>query len=267
MDAFHDELFFLGTAAGKREDLCDRHNRFLRFNPPRPGPPAPERLVNDALIFSPETPLQIRRPQPRMEPGMQLSIQTTTTSASLLSVTQSSAGASGNPAAGKAGSGPSTKDSASTSLLEAAAKKAEEDAVVINALRDAAQKGKTDEKESGKKSLASIEDYTDTANKIRSAIGENASGSSGSASVAYESATITETLIEGEIGGQKISASFVSYDRVSYDSATGLSARSASSGSINVSGNGVSSSYQSASVSSLYAGTREQIGTLLSSAA
>ncbi|WP_430513595.1 hypothetical protein [Pannonibacter phragmitetus] len=103
---------------------------------------------------------------------------------------------------------------------------------------------------------------------MRAALGEDG-GTDGTsqASMAYESATITETLIEGEIGGQKVSASFVSYDRVSYDSATGLSARSASAGSINVSGNGVSSSYQSASVSSLYAGTRDQIGTLLSSAA
>ncbi|MFN4167036.1 MAG: hypothetical protein ACK4HD_01895 [Pannonibacter phragmitetus] len=203
---------------------------------------------------------------------MQLSIQTTTTSASLFSMSQNSTGSKGGSLldATPAGSSvkPAAKDSASSSVLEAATKQAQEAEAVIKTLREAVQKGKEDGKDNDKSPLASSEDYTKAANKIRSALGED-SGTSGSSlsSMAYESSTITETLIEGEIGGQKISASFVSYDRVSYDSATGLSARSASAGSINVSGNGVSSSYQSASVSSLYAGTREQIGTLLSSAA
>lgn len=198
---------------------------------------------------------------------MQLSIQTTTTSASILAMSQSSTGSTGSPVKGTEPVESSTKDSASTSVLEAATKKAEEDAVIIDALRQAVKNGKSDAEEDDKKALATSDDYRETASRIQSSLGENTSAVSTSASVAYESATITETLIEGEINGQTISASFVSYDRVSYDSSTGLTANSASASSINVSGNGVSSSYQSASVSSLYAGTREQLGTLLSSAA
>ncbi|MEH0071163.1 hypothetical protein V6L77_13885 [Pannonibacter sp. Pt2-lr] len=203
---------------------------------------------------------------------MQLSIQTTTTSASLFSMTQNSTGSKGggllDTTPANSSAKPAAKDSASSSVLEAATKQAQEAEAVIKTLREAVKKDKEDGKEDEKSPLASSEDYTKTANKIRSALGDD-SGANGTSlsSMAYESATITETLIEGEIGGQKISASFVSYDRVSYDSSTGLTANSASASSINVSGNGVSSSYQSASVSSLYAGTRDQIGTLLSSAA
>lgn len=192
---------------------------------------------------------------------MQLSIQSTTTSASVFALQQGSLEAGGRGKAGGADEGPA-KAAPVTNVLDLAAKKAEEDAVVISALQEAVEKGKSekdDDDKSGK--LATIEDYLDTAGKIRGALGEE--GGQG-ASAAYESATITETVIEGEIGGQKISASFVSFDRVSYNSETGLTSRSASAMNIEVSGNGVSSSYQSASVSSLYAGTDKQLGNLIS---
>ncbi|NBN64726.1 hypothetical protein [Pannonibacter tanglangensis] len=211
---------------------------------------------------------------------MQLSIQSKTTTASLFAAQSGplsgqlaggalDAGATGKGAVDRGAQDRGALDrgaapaAPAANILDLAAKKAEEDAVVIAALQEAVEKGKSEktDEDDGSGKLATIEDYLQTADKIRGALGED--GASG-ASAAYESATITETVIEGEIGGQKISASFVSFDRVSYNSQTGLTSRSASAMTVEVSGNGVSSSYQSASVSSLYAGTDKQLGNLIS---
>lgn len=191
---------------------------------------------------------------------MQISIETTVQSTSLFSASVSSGGSQGanTSSDGRAG-GTGDAQAPAISVLEAASKKAEEDAVVIAALQDAVEKGKgsDDDEDNG---LATVEDYQETAGKLKTALGEEGGGAS--ASLAYESATISTTTIEAEIGGETLSAQFVSFDRVSYDSETGLSARSASATTIEGSfGNG-SYSYQSASVSSLYAGTGEQVNNL-----
>ena len=106
---------------------------------------------------------------------------------------------------------------APVSLLEQASKKAEEDAVVIAALQAAVEKGKGEEEEEANEgALATVEDYQKTAGQLRAALGEEDSGASATAS--YESATISTTTIEAEVGGSTISAQFVSYERVSFDS-------------------------------------------------
>ncbi len=91
---------------------------------------------------------------------------------------------------------------------------------MIAALQDAVEKGKgkDDDKEKDG-ALATVEDYQKTAGKLKVALGEEESGTS--ANVAYESATISTTTIEAEIGGETVSAQFVSFERVSYDSETG----------------------------------------------
>ncbi|QDG74540.1 hypothetical protein [Labrenzia sp. PHM005] len=191
---------------------------------------------------------------------MQISIETTTQSTSLMSA---SFQGSGNPSLkpenedGKPGAAP--KDTA-VSLLEAASQKAEEDAVVIAALREAVEEGKGDEDDDEDGALATVEDYQKTAGQIAAALGEDAPGSA--ASLAYESATISTTTIEAEIGGETLTAQFVSFERVSYNSETGLSARSASASTIEGDFNNGSFSYQSASVSELYAGTGNQVSNL-----
>lgn len=188
-------------------------------------------------------------------PPMQISIETTTQSTSILSASFSSGG-------GKSALEQGDKEPAKApalTALEAASKKAEEDAVVIAALQAAVEKGKDDAEEDEEGALATIEDYQETAGKLRTALGEEESSSS----VAYESATISTTTIEAEIGGNTISAEFVSFERVSYDSATGLSVRSASASNIEADFGNITASYQNASVSSLYAGTGEQVGNLI----
>lgn len=187
---------------------------------------------------------------------MQISIETTTQSASIL--TASFSGSGNNSPLQKETDQPNKP--ASVNLLEAATKKADEDAVVIAALQEAVEKGKGATDEDGKdKSLATIADYQKTAGKLKTALGAE---DSPSANLSYESGTTTTTTIEAEIGGQTISAEFISFERVSYDSATGLSVRSASASSINTEFGGVSASYQNASVSSLYAGGGDQLSAL-----
>lgn len=193
---------------------------------------------------------------------MQLSIETTTQSTSILSASFSSTNSNKSPLEQAQDD---TQKAPTVSVLEAASKKAEEDAVVIAALQAAVEKGKgeTDE-DSEKTALATVEDYQETAGKLRDALGEDALGESeNTSSLAYESATITTTTVEAEIGGNTISAEFVSFERVSYDSATGLSVRSASAANIDADFGDVTASYQNASVNSLYAGSNEQIGNLL----
>ena len=201
---------------------------------------------------------------------MQISIETTTQSTSLLSASFSSGGADGDKSAPKGnaygheiGQRNGHDKAPALSVLEAASKKAEEDAVVIATLRDAVNKGKgSDEDEDGKDgALATVEDYQKTASQLKTALGEEDTGPS--ASIAYESATISTTTIEAEIGGETLSAQFVSFERVSYDSETGFSARSASASSIEGDFGYGSFSSQSASVSELYAGTGEQVSNLL----
>lgn len=194
-----------------------------------------------------------------LERAMQISIETTTQSTSMLSASfQGSGNTLQNP--NNDGSKPEAapKDTA-VNLLEAASQKAEEDAVVIAALREAVEDGKgDDDDEDG--ALASVEDYQKTAGQIAAALGEDAPDSA--ASVAYESATISTTTIEAEIGGETISAQFVSYERVSFNNETGLSVRSASASTIEGDFANGSFSHQSASVSELYAGTGNQISSL-----
>ncbi|WP_428528655.1 hypothetical protein [Roseibium sp.] len=191
---------------------------------------------------------------------MQISIETTTQSTSLLSA---SFQGSGNPSAkteaedGKPGQPP--KDTA-VSLLEAASQKAEEDAVVIAALREAVEDGKEGDEDEKDGALATVEDYQKTAGQLKSALGED--GSASSASLAYESATISTTTIEAEIDGETLSAQFVSFERVSFNSETGLSVRSANASTIEGDFDNGSFSYQSAAVSELYAGTGSQISNL-----
>ncbi len=191
---------------------------------------------------------------------MQISIETTVQSTSLFSASVSgggSEGGNGRPDALAGGTGGA--QAPAVSVLEAASKKAEEDAVVIAALQDAVDKGKNDDEDEDS-TLATVEDYQKAAGQLKSALGEGDGGPS--ASIAYESATISTTTIEAEIGGETLSAQFVSFDRVSYDSETGLSARSASASTIEGSTGNGSFSYQSASVSNLYAGTGEQVSNL-----
>lgn len=206
-----------------------------------------------------------------VKPGpetMQISIETTTQTTSLLSARFSAGGSDGNGAAPRGnaygqeiGQRNGHDKAPAETLLEAASKKAEEDAVVIAALQDAVDKGKgKDEDDDKDGALATVEDYQKTAGKLKSALGED-QGSS--ASIVYESASISTTTIEAEIGGETISAQFVSFDRVSYDSETGLSARSASASSIEGNFAYGSFSHQSASVSELYAGTGDQVSNLL----
>lgn len=201
---------------------------------------------------------------------MQISIETTTQSTSLYSASFSSGGAEGNKTAPKGnayghdiGQRNGQDKAPAVSVLEAASKKAEEDAVVIAALRDAVEKGKgTDEDEDDKDgALATVEDYQKTASQLKTALGEE--GGNSTASIAYESATISTTTIEAEIGGETLSAQFVSFERVSYDSETGLSVRSANASSIEGDFGYGSFSSQSASVSELYAGTGDQVSNLL----
>jgi len=194
--------------------------------------------------------------------AMQISIETTTQSTSLLSASFSSGGANGSDKGpGSLGKGEGDAPAPAISVLEAASKKAEEDAAVIAALRDAVDKGKGDDEDDKDGALATVEDYQKTAGQLKAALGEDDSGPS--ANIAYESATISTTTIEAEIGGETLSAQFVSFERVSYDSETGLSARSASASSIEGDFGYGSFSSQSASVSELYAGTGDQVSNLL----
>lgn len=191
---------------------------------------------------------------------MQLSIETTTQSTSILSASFSSGGGSKSPLDQ---SGKGTEKAPSVSLLESASKKAEEDAVVIAALQAAVEKGKGEtEEDANKTALATADDYRETAGKIKTALGHE-DGSGKSSSIAYESATITTTTIEAEIDGNTLSAQYVSFERQSYDSATGLSVRSANATNIEADFGNVTASYQNASVSSLYAGTGDQVGNLI----
>jgi len=163
---------------------------------------------------------------------MQLSIETTTQSTSILSASFSSGGSSKSPL------DQSKKESdkaPAVSLLESASKKAEQDAVVIAALQHAVEKGKGENDEDAKKTaLATADDYRKTAGKIKTALGQgdDSGSSASSSSIAYESATIKTTTIEAEIDGNTLSAQFVAFERQSYDSVTGLSVRSASASNI-----------------------------------
>lgn len=192
---------------------------------------------------------------------MQISIETTTQSTSLLSASfQGSGGALGKPEAEDSKPGQPPKDTA-VSLLEAASQKAEEDAVVIAALREAVEESRDgDDPDEKDNTLATVEDYRKTAGQLANALGEDAPSSA--AQVAYESATISTTTIEAEIGGETVSAQFVSFERVSFNSETGLSVRSANASSIEGDFKNGSFSYQSAAVSELYAGTGSQISNL-----
>ncbi|WP_422374762.1 hypothetical protein [Roseibium sp.] len=194
---------------------------------------------------------------------MQISIETTTQSTSLLSASFSSGGINASEKGPRNPASPDEEAKApALSVLEAASKKAEEDAVVIAALRDAVEKGKgSDEEDDKDGALATVEDYQKTAGQLKAALGEEDTGPS--ANIAYESATVSTTTIEAEIGGETISAQFVSFERVSYDSETGFSARSASASTIEGDFSNGSFSHQSASVSELYAGTGEQVSNLL----
>ncbi|MHA7774915.1 hypothetical protein [Roseibium sp. M-1] len=193
---------------------------------------------------------------------MQISVETTTQSTSLFSASFSGGGARGGKQGPDDGiDGNSPAKTPAVSVLEAASKKAEEDAVVIAALQDAVEKGKGEDDETKDGALATVEDYQKTAGKLKAALGEGDTGPQGN--VAYEGATISTTTIEAEIGGETISAQFVSFERVSYNSETGLSVRSASASAIEGDFNGGSFSYQSASVSELYAGTGEQVSNVL----
>lgn len=209
------------------------------------------------------------------EPGfkhMQISVETTTQSASLFSASFSSGGPEGSRHGPKGhaygheiGQRNGHNKAPAVSVLEAASKKAEEDAVVIATLQNAVDKGKGDDDDKGKskdKALATVEDYQKAAGKLKAALGEEDTGPS--ASLAYESASMSTTTIEAEIGGETVSAQFVSFERVSFNSETGLSVRSASAASIEGEFDNGSFSYQSASVSELYAGTGEQVSNLAS---
>jgi len=189
---------------------------------------------------------------------MQISIETTTQSASLFSASFSG-GHDKAQSSDDAGAG--AAKAPAVSVLEAASKKAEEDAVVIAALQDAVEKGKGDDDDDKDGALATVEDYQKTAGKLKTALGEDEGGPA--ASLAYESATISTTTIEAEIGGETLSAQFVSFERVSYNPETGLTARSASAATVEGTSGNASYSYQSASVSELYAGTGEQVSNLL----
>ena len=187
---------------------------------------------------------------------MQISIETTTQSASIFSANfgnQSSLARQkeeGDKAAAPA-----------VSLLEQAADKAEEDAVVIAALKEAVEKGRgsdeADKDNSG--ALATVEDYQKAAGKLKTALSADEAAAP---SVSYESGKTTTTTIEAQFGDQTITAQFVSYERVSYSSDTGLSVRTASASSIEGRLGDTDFSYQSAAVSSLYAGSGSQISNM-----
>ncbi|GGB57807.1 hypothetical protein GCM10011316_32340 [Roseibium aquae] len=192
---------------------------------------------------------------------MKISVQTTTQNASLLSLTSSGREPDPAPKGGKA----KAAENGISSALEAASKKADEDATVIAALREAVENGKNGRNDftaDRDRALADVNDYQKTANKLRAALGLEETRPMTQADVAYESASISTTTIEAEIGGQKISGQFVSFERVSYDSSTGLSARSASASNITSSFGGITANAQSASVASLYAGTGTQVSNL-----
>ncbi|GAA0779908.1 hypothetical protein E1180_06370 [Roseibium denhamense] len=194
---------------------------------------------------------------------MQISIETTTQSTSILSASfgNSALNTADDKSSGGAPSKSDTTEAPALSILEAASKQAEEDAAVIATLRQAVEDGRNEDEDGGNETaLATIEDYQKTAGQLKSALGED--DPAGNVSVAYESATISTTTIEAEIGGETLTAEFVSFERVSFDNETGLSVRSASAASIDGEfGNG-SFSYESASVSQLYAGTGEQFANL-----
>lgn len=195
---------------------------------------------------------------------MQISIETTTQTASLFAASYSSGGANADASGAKGNGveGGEGKEAPAVSLLEAASQKAEDDAVVIAALQDAVKKGKGDDDEDDGKGLATVEDYQKTAGQLKAALGEGESSDAPS-SVAYESAKISTTTVEAEIDGETVSAQFVSFERVSYNSETGLSVRSASASSIEGQFDNGSFSSQNASVSELYAGTGSQVSNLL----
>lgn len=195
---------------------------------------------------------------------MQISIETTTQTASLFAASYSNGGANAD-ASGTKGSGVEGgegKEAPAVSLLEAASKKAEDDAVVIAALQEAVEKGKGKDDKDKDDDLATVEDYQKTAGQLKAALGEG-EGDGAPSSIAYESAEISTTTIEAEIDGETVSAQFVSFERVSYDSETGLSVRSASASTIEGEFDNGSFSYQNASVSELYAGTGNQVSNLL----
>ena len=190
---------------------------------------------------------------------MQISIETTTQSSSLFSATFSG----NNQGALKPDDDEkSILENAKpkpVNVLEAASQRAEEDAVVIAALQEAIEEGREEDDDDKDNDLATVEDYQKAAGQLRSALGEDELSPS---SVAYESATISTTTIEAEIGGETISAEFVSYERVSFSSETGLSVRTASASSIEGDFDNGSFSYESAAVSELYAGTGNQFSNL-----
>ncbi|NVK35751.1 MAG: hypothetical protein HWE23_14785 [Rhodobacteraceae bacterium] len=193
---------------------------------------------------------------------MQISVETTTQTASIFTASFSGSstalGASIGQGDGKQG------PVAAPSLLEVASKKAEEDAVVIAALQDAVEKGRSDDEEDKDGALAKMEEYRQAAGKLKTALGEGEETQNAS-NISYESAAITTTTVHAEHNGKSLTAEFVSFERVSYDSATGLSARSASASNIEGDFGSSSFSAQSASVSSLYMGRSEQVGNLLAS--
>lgn len=192
---------------------------------------------------------------------MQISIETTTQSASLFSASFQGQGQGVFKPETEGGAPGNNNPAPAVSALEAASKKAEEDAVVIAALKDAVEKGKSDDEDTSdeKGALASVEDYQKTASQLKTALGDEGPNAT---SVAYESATISTTTIEAEIGGETITAEFVSFERVSFNNETGLSVRTASAATIEGEFNDSSFSFQNASVSELYAGTGNQFSNL-----
>ncbi|MBD8892377.1 hypothetical protein [Roseibium litorale] len=195
---------------------------------------------------------------------MQISVETTRQSASLATFSS----VVGGTASSAKTSSPSDADAsaATSSALESASKKAAEDSSVIAALQAAVEfrRGESAEN-SARKAMKQIEDYQKTAGQLKQALGMDVSTEETEAanSAAFEAATVSTTTIEAQIGGSSLSAQFVSYERASYSSSTGLSVRSASASSIQTLSGNTSASYQSASVSSFYAGTGSQLADLL----
>jgi len=192
---------------------------------------------------------------------MQLSLQTTTQNASLFSLTS---GSRANAPAGKDLTSKPEGDGMA-SALEAASKKADDDAAVIAALREAVENGKDNREDftaERKRALADVDDYRKAANQLRSALGLEETEQVQGVHVEYESASISKTMIEADFGGEKVSGELVSIERVSFNSKTGLSVSTASASNITSSFGGVTANYQSASVSSLYAGTGKQVSQL-----
>lgn len=195
---------------------------------------------------------------------MQISIETTQQSTSL--ATFSSVARGGTPGAKTASTAGSDDASSDSSALESASKKAKEDSSVIAALQAAVEFRRGENAEnSARKAMKQMEDYQKTASQLKQALGMEESTEAGEAatSAAYEAATISTTTIEAEIGGNSLSAQFVSFERTSYSSSKGLSVQSASATSIQALFGNTSASYQSASVSSLYAGSGPQIADFL----